>query len=123
MGVCAGITRDGARCKASVGPGAQWCYNHDPARAEQRKRNASKAGRSKPSRELADIKTALRRLADDVLAGRVDRADAAIAGQLLGTYIRAVGVELKVREQLDLIARMEELEAMVEARKGGRYGA
>jgi hypothetical protein len=31
-----------------------------------------------------------------VLVGKVDRANAAVAGQLLNTVIRAVGVELKV---------------------------
>ncbi len=123
MGVCAGITRDGSRCKASVGPGKQWCYNHDPARAEQRKRNAAKGGKAKPSRELADIKTRLSGLADRVLSGEVDRSNAAVASQVLNVYLRAVSIELKIREQQELSERIEELEAMVEARKGGRYGA
>jgi hypothetical protein len=70
------------------------------------------------------IKERLSTLADDVLEGRVDRGDAAVAGQLLNTVIRAVGVELKVREQLDVMGRVEELEALLERQnKGGRYGA
>lgn len=52
-------------------------------------------------------------LAEQVLAGEVGRANAAVAGQLLNTVIRAVAVELKVREQQDLIERLEELEKQI----------
>ncbi len=124
MSVCAGIKRSGGRCTVSVEPGQPYCHHHDPARAEERKRAASKGGKSKPNKELADLKTRLSNLADDVLAGNVDRSDAAVAGQLLNTVIRAVGVELKVREQQDLIERLEELESLLEQQKGDRrYGA
>jgi len=59
-----------------------------------------------------------------VLEGNVDRADAAVAGQLLNYVIRAVGMELKVREQLDLIERLEALEEANAAKKAGRsWGA
>lgn len=43
----------------------------------------------------------------------MDRADAAVISQIWGTYLRAVSVEMKVREQLELIERLEQ-------RKGGR---
>jgi len=62
-------------------------------------------------------------LTDAVLDGTQNRASAAVAGQLLNTLIRAVGVELRVREQLDLIGRLEELEAALERQSKGRgYG-
>jgi hypothetical protein len=100
-----------------------YCYHHDPATAEKRKRVASKGGKSKPNRELADIKRRLLALTDAVLDGSQDRGSAAVAGQLLNGVIRAVGVELKVREQLDLIERMEELEGLLERQKErGGYG-
>jgi hypothetical protein len=57
-------------------------------------------GRSKPSKEIVSIRGRLSSLADDVLAGRVDRADAAVVGQLLGTVVRAIATELKIKEQL-----------------------
>ncbi len=121
---CSAITRLGESCKGVVTPGATYCTAHDPARAEERKRHAAKAGKTKPNRELAEIKTRFSDLAEDVLEGRVDRAAAAVAGQLLNTVIRAVGVELKVREHLDVIERVEELEALLERQdKGGMYGA
>jgi DUF1680 family protein len=124
MAQCAGIKRDGTRCTAVVnGSQAQHCYQHDPNKAEQRRRSASKAGRAKPSREIVGIRGRLSDLADDVLAGRVGRAEAAVAGQLLGTVIRAIGTELKVREQQELETRLEELEAALEAHQKERgYG-
>ena len=117
---CAGIKRDGGRCAVVVGGSRTYCYQHDPANAEQRKRAASRGGKSKPNRELADIKRRLSDLADAVLDGTQNRASAAVAGQLLNTVIRAVGVELKVREQLDLIERVEELEGLLERQSEGR---
>jgi hypothetical protein len=91
---CAGIKRDGGRCTTIVKPPQTHCYQHDPERAGERKRNASRAAKSKPSRELAGIKQRLSDLADDVLAGEVDRAVAAVASQVLNVYLRAVSVEL-----------------------------
>lgn len=46
MARCQGIKRDGGRCTLSVPPGVQWCFNHDPALAPERRRNASRAGKS-----------------------------------------------------------------------------
>jgi hypothetical protein len=121
---CAGNTEDGRPCERIVRASQTYCYSHDPGRAEERKRNASKAARSKPSRELADIKRRLSDLADDVLEGRKDRADAAVAGQLLNYVIRAVSVELKVKEVTELEERLEELERVMEQRKdSNRWGA
>jgi hypothetical protein len=117
VSVCAGIKRDGTRCTVGVSPGAQWCYNHDPARQAERRRNAARGGRARASGELAGIKARLSDLADDVLEEKVDKGAAAVAGQLLNTYLRAVSVELKVREAQDLERRMEELETLVAARK------
>jgi hypothetical protein len=118
---CSGIKRDGGRCAAIVN--GSYCYQHDPARAGERSRNASKAGRSRPSRELANIKQRLSDLADDVLEGRQDKGVAAVASQVLNVYLRAVSVELKAREQLELIERLEALEEALEQKGGMRYGA
>jgi hypothetical protein len=61
-----------------------------------------------------------------VLAGTVDRGNAAVVGQLLNTYLRAVSVELKAREQLELVERLESLEEALETKTGNggrRWGA
>jgi hypothetical protein len=120
---CAGTKRDSSPCTATVEPPHRFCWWHDPANADKRRRAASKAGKSKPSRELAGIKQRLSDLADDVLEGRQERAVAAVASQVLNVYLRAVSVELKVREQQEITERLEELETLLEQRKQERrYG-
>ncbi len=128
MALCSGIKADGGRCRAQAMRNSQYCIGHDPDQAEARRRRASKGGkrggRGRPQAELANIKQRLSDLADDVLEERQDRADAAVAGQLFNTYLRAVAVELRAREQLELIERLEALEESLEQRKGEhRYGA
>jgi hypothetical protein len=116
---CAGTKRDGSPCTAAVEPPQRFCWWHDPANADKRRRAASKAGKAKPSRELASIKARLSDLADDVLTGTVDKGVAAVASQVLNVYLRAVSVELKVNEQLELIERLEALEEVLKGRKAG----
>ena len=49
---------------------------------------------------------------------------AAVASQVLNVYLRAISVELKAREQLELIERLEALEEQLQAKPGaGRRGA
>jgi hypothetical protein len=127
MSRCAGIRADGGRCKAEAMPEAEWCWNHHPDYEQARRRRASKGGkrggRGRPLADVAETKRFLRGLAGAVLQGSVDRSDAAVAGQLLNTYLRAVSVELKAREQEEIVGRLEELETLLESQKGGRRGA
>lgn len=117
MSRCAGYKPDGSPCERIVGPTRTYCFAHDPDAAEQRSRNASKAGRTKPSKELAAVKKQLRELADDVLAGRVDRDDAGVASRILGVYLRAVEQERKQIEQDEILERIEAVES---AQQGGK---
>ncbi len=118
---CPGTKRDGSRCTVSVEPPQTYCWWHDPGNAEVRKQAASKGGkrggRGRAQTELADLKARLSDLADEVLAGNVDKGAAAVAGQLFNTVIRAVSVEMKVREQGEILERLEALER---EREGGR---
>ena len=130
MSLCAGVKADGGRCGAQAMRGSAWCIGHDPAKADARRRRASKGGkrggRGRPVAELADVKGRLRAMAEDVREGRMDRADAAVCGQLYGTLIRCVSVELKAREQQEIEERLAELERLLESRRrdgGDRWGA
>jgi hypothetical protein len=116
-GQCSGITGKGTRCTRSVEGPNGLCWLHDPTRAEDRRRAASKAGKSKPNRELNDVKDRIRAMIDDVQSGAMDRADAAVCGQLYNTLIRAISVELKLKEVEELIARMETLEEQLETKR------
>jgi hypothetical protein len=118
MPKCAGIKRDGGRCAVVVGPEQTHCYQHDPARAEERRRNASRGGRAKGNGELADLKKQLKDLAAGVLDGEVDRARAAVANQLLNTYLRTLEQERKLRELEELAGRLEALEEVLKRRTG-----
>ena len=120
--ICTGTKRDGSPCTLPSNGVSGLCWAHDPANAERRRRGQSRSGRNKPSRELQAIKQRLSDLADDVLADRVDRGNAAVVGQLLNTTIRAVSVGLKAREMEELEGRLEELEEQImsERRVEGR---
>src|SRR5215204_2412843 len=123
MSRCLGTKRDSSPCRVSVEPPKTYCWWHDPANAEVRKqaaaRGGKRAGRGRPQAELANIKQRLTDLADDVLEGRQDKGVAAVASQVLNVYLRAVSVELKQREQLELIERLEELEEVLKGRRTG----
>ncbi len=123
MSVCSGIKADGGRCKAQATRNSEWCIGHDPDQAEARRRRASKGGRrggrGRPQAELAEVKSILHGLADSVLKGTTDRQDAAVVGQLLNTLIRAVSVEVKLKEQLELVERLERLEEGLKQDKEG----
>ena len=122
MARCAGITAAGDRCKAEAMPEAQWCWNHHPDYEQARRRRASKGGkrggRGRPQAELSDIKRRLSDLADDVLEGRQDKAVAAVASQVLNVYLRALSVETKLKEQFELVERLESLEEGLEQSRG-----
>jgi hypothetical protein len=126
MALCSGIRADGGRCKAQAIADSQWCFNHHPDYEEARRRRASRGGkrggRGRPQAELSDIKSRLSDLADDTLEEKVDKGVAAVASQVLNVYLRAVSVELKAREQLELIERLEALEAALEQKGDRRWG-
>ncbi len=128
MSVCSGIRADGGRCRAQPMRDSSYCLNHDPARAEENKRRSSKGGkrggRGRPQVELTNIKTQLQDLVDGVLDGQLERSTGSAVAQILNVYLRAVSVELQVREQLELLGRLEALEEALEERKAqSRYGA
>jgi hypothetical protein len=139
MGVCAGYKRDGSQCTATVEPPQSYCWWHDPANKEERKRAAAKDGRGKAHRRVATLWEKV----EDVIGGveaeslspsqgntmikgfttlialarlDVEQAELAIAERRL---------ELDVEERQELLGRLEVLEEMLEENKRGeqnRYG-
>jgi hypothetical protein len=128
MARCAGLKRDGGQCTATVEPPQRYCWWHDPANAEKRRRSASKAARSKPSRELREIKALLETLTNRVLGEDGEKAlgtgPAAVANQLINTRLRAVELGRKVKETEELEERLDALER-AQHQEGGskRWGA
>jgi hypothetical protein len=119
---CAGFKRDGGQCTATVEPPQTYRWWHDPANAETRRRAASKAAKSKPNRELKEIKTLLAELTNRVLKAEgtepLETGPAAVANQLINTRLRALEAERKAKETEDLEARIEALERTQEREKG-----
>jgi hypothetical protein len=54
-----------------------------------------------------------------VLDGTVDKGVGAVASQIYNVLLRAVSVELKVKEQEEILNRVEELETLLAQREAG----
>jgi len=124
---CTAITQGGGRCKGIAIDSSSLCHAHHPDRAEQRSRAARKGGqrggRGRPGADLQDLKRDVRKVIDDVLTGSTPQGPGAVALQGYNTLLRAAKVELDIREQTELIERLEELEAALERQNGsGRRG-
>ena len=82
---CRGTKRDGEPCTLPAKGSDGYCWAHSPENAEQRRRQASRAGRSKPSREIVEIKDLLSELTERVLGGEdveaLETGRAAVANQ------------------------------------------
>ncbi len=117
---CSATKRDGEPCRISVEPGVDLCWAHDPANREQRQRITSRAGKSKPNKELLSIKERLSALADGVLDGRTDKAVGAVASQILNVYLRALETERKWKELGEIEERISALEERARLQGDGR---
>lgn len=111
---CSEVKPDGTPCERIVGASQSYCYSHDPARQEERRRNAARAGRGSPSPEIREVKGLLKDLYTAVLEGRVGRQAGAVANQILNTRLRAAELERRVRSEEALEHRIDELEEMLE---------
>ena len=118
MGRCAGKKGDGTPCERIVSASQTYCYAHDPAFAEDRKRAASRAARSpakgRSNSEIREITGLLKDLYAAVLEGVVGRQDAAVCTQICNTRLRAIELQHRVAEHDDLAGRWDELEALLE---------
>ena len=129
MAVCSGTKRDGTSCTLPAMAGSSWCWNHDPARLEERRRNASRAATAKHSstgKELREIRDLIWELLGLTIADRLPpraRKELQNVVQLLQCFLRATELEMRAAEEplrtdLDVaglkaqvLGRIEELEA------------
>ena len=77
--------------------------------AEQRRRMASRAARSKGNREVATLKEEIKSVIADVRAGELDRTDAAVMIQGYRALRDFIELERRVKETGELAAEIEEL--------------
>jgi hypothetical protein len=120
--ICTANKRDGSPCTLPSYGSSSLCWAHSPETAERRRRGQSRGGRSKPNREIQDIKERLSRLASDVLEGRTEKSTGAVVSQILNVYLRAIATELRVREQQEFEERIEQIEQAIERQQSNRWG-
>jgi hypothetical protein len=109
VSTCAGIRRDGGRCTLPAQAPNGMCWLHDPARAEQRHRHASKAARSKGNREVAVLKAEIKDVIASVKVGQLDRNDAAVMIQGYRALKDFIALERRVKETDELAAEIQDL--------------
>ena len=121
---CAAIKANGERCKVEAMPDAEWCWSHHPDYEAARQRRASKGGRrggrGRPQAEIAEFKSEVHEVIEAVRSGELDKGVGAVVFQGYNTLLKAVSVEIDLKEQLELIGRLESLEGALEQKKGGR---
>jgi septal ring factor EnvC (AmiA/AmiB activator) len=124
MAVCRATKANGEPCTLPAKGQHGYCWAHNPENAHKRQRTASRAARSKPSKEIRDLKKQLEDLASNVLDGSVDKGDAAVVNQIFNTRARLIELERRIKETEELEARLEQLEQAQEGQKGAkRWGA
>jgi hypothetical protein len=126
---CPGTKRDGSPCTVTVESPQIYCWWHEPANADARRRAASKGGkrggRGRPIAELGALRDENAEVRRRLLEGELLPNVAAVAVQSINTDIRAVGAAMKAREQEELVERLTALEEGLEQNKRGssRWGA
>jgi hypothetical protein len=138
MAVCSGIKRSGGRCTAVVGSEQTYCYQHDPARETERKRNAAKGGKGKVSRRVSPLWNEVREVISGVESGRLIPSQGNSMLRGFGVLIELARLEvehaeleisqrrleLDEQERLEVLSRLEQLEeAMATRNEQGRWGA
>lgn len=126
LAYCLYKKRDGTPCSGiQKGPHAG-CYQHDPAfeldRKRDAKRNGKKGGRGRPKPGTADLvrlQRVLEDLADEVLAGTVDKGKAAVACQLLTAARGCIVAAGRLRELETVEERIAALEQTLSPNRSG----
>ncbi len=114
---CPALKRDGNQCSGSVPEGKYHCWFHDPANSGKRKRAASRGGKGNRAGVSRDLHKLLEDLTERVVSGDLEPYPASVAGQLVGVRLRLLEYERRVKEQDELVGRLEELEEQITAEK------
>jgi hypothetical protein len=119
---CKGLKLDGSCCQAAVLPGTDFCFFHDPTKAEARREAQSLGGRQNKMKTLdptaldvnvkdcQDVVRLISETINQVRKGQIDPRVANAVGYLANVLIRAV-------EQGEMERRLDELEAIVKRPK------
>jgi hypothetical protein len=120
MAQCRGTKRDGSQCTATVNPLQTYCWWHDPENSERRRTTAAKGGKAKAGKAAKGLHELLEALTQQVIDGELETSKGAVANQLIGTRIRLLEYERRLKELLELEERLEALERAQEEQRGGK---
>ncbi len=92
MSACAFIKPGGGRCKAAAMEGFEHCYGHRSDLASERRRNASRGGKSggrgRPQTEIAALKQQIHAVIQDVRCGDLPQGQGAVCLQGYNSLLR-----------------------------------
>jgi L-lactate utilization protein LutB len=106
---CSFIKADGRQCGGAATGSQGRCWSHAVENAEQRRRQASRAARSKGNKEVSALKAEIKQLIADVKAKNLDRNDAAVVIQAYRALKDFIELERRVKETDELAAELAEL--------------
>jgi hypothetical protein len=126
MGKCTAITRGGDRCKGVATDERGFCYMHHPDFANDRARAAKKGGkrggRGRPSMEIQDVKSEVRRIIKALEDGTIDTKVGNAIFQGWSLMVRTLETERSIKETDELSAMVEQLWEEREHQRGHSQG-
>ena len=108
MRLCSATTKAGEPCQRPAQGHGEHCLGHDPTKAAERRRMASRGGRGKTNPETRAVKKLMDELTRKVLAGEVEPAVSHAVVALQNIKLRAIEIERRL-EEADVRAEFEEL--------------
>jgi hypothetical protein len=137
MAVCTARKRNGEACTLPAIGKQETCWAHSPETAEARRKRASRGGKGKAARRVAGLWDKV----EDVIVGvEAERLSPSQGNTMIKGYTTLIALDrldverseldiaerrlaLDVQERTELLARLEELEQLMAAKRGDRWGA
>ncbi len=112
MRLCSATTKAGKPCQRPAQGGGEFCIGHDPTKAGERRRTASRGGRGKVNKEARAVRELMDHLTERVLCGDLEPAIlyAVVAAQ--NTKLKAIETERRLEES-DVRGEFEELKRVL----------
>ncbi len=108
MRLCSATTKAGKPCQRPAQGGGEFCIGHDPTKAGERRRTASRGGRGKTNPQTRAVKNLMDDLTTKVLSGDVEPAVSHAIVALQNIKLRAIEVERRL-DEADVRGEFEEL--------------
>jgi hypothetical protein len=121
MARCQAVKGNGEPCERIVGASQSYCFSHDPNKKAARSRAASKGSKARES-EIKDVKIYLRDVAKRVDEGELDTKTGATIATIMNVLVRTISVEVSLKDQIEIEARLDSLERGEFPEEPNRYG-